>query len=75
MNISKTDFDYMVDCLERDVASILVEKDGCSIRQALDALYLSQTYQKIHNPATGLYFQSPIYVYSCLMDEIEEKPA
>lgn len=60
----------MVECVERDVATLLVEENNMTIHQALDSLYLSDTYQKLINPATGLYFQSPVYVYSCLTDEL-----
>lgn len=60
----------MVECIERDVATLLVEENNMTIHQALDSLYLSDTYQKLINPATGLYFQSPVYVYSCLTDEL-----
>lgn len=60
----------MVECIERDVATLLVEENNMTIHQALDSLYLSDTYQKLINPATGLYIQSPVYVYSCLTDEL-----
>lgn len=71
MKVSDNGFRFMVDCIERDVATLLVEKDHMTIRQALDTLYMSDTYQKLHNPATGLYFQSPVYVYSCLISAIK----
>lgn len=70
MRVSKSDFKYMVECIERDVATLLVEENNMTIHQALDSLYLSDTYQKLINPATGLYFQSPVYIYSCLTDEL-----
>lgn len=71
MNVTENDFKFMVDCIERDVATLLVEKDKMTIHQALDALYLSDTYIKLHTPTTGLYFQSPVYVYSCLIQELK----
>lgn len=71
MNVTENDFNFMVDCIERDVATLLVEKDKMTIHQALDALYLSDTYQKLHTPTTGLYFKSPVYVYSCLIQELK----
>lgn len=70
MRVTDKDFRFMVDCMERDVATLLVERDRMSIRQALDTLYLSETYQKLQTPASGLYFQSPVYVYSCLTSEM-----
>ena len=43
-----------------------------TIRQALSILYDSDTYRLLQNPNTGLYFQSPQYVYSYLQEEIEQ---
>lgn len=64
MKVSKNDFQYMLECIERDLATILVEKRGMTIRQALSILYDSDTYRLLQNPNTGLYFQSPQYVNS-----------
>ena len=72
MKVSKNDFQYMLECIERDLATILVEKRGMTIRQALSLLYDSDTYRLLQNPNTGLYFQSPQYVYSYLQEEIEQ---
>jgi len=70
MNVTETDFQYMLECQERDIATILVEERHMTIHQALDCLYGSETYQKLQNPKTGLFFQSPQYVYSFLANEI-----
>lgn len=72
MKVSKNDFQYMLECMERDLATLLVEKRGMTIRQALSILYDSDTYRLLQNPNTGLYFQSPQYVYSYLQEEIEQ---
>lgn len=73
MKVSQEDFEYMLECQERDIATILVEEQGMTIHKALDLLYTSRTYSLLHNPATGLYFQSPRYVYSLLQDELKGK--
>ena len=33
--------------------------------------FLKKSLQKLSDPATGLYFQSPKYVFTYLKDEIE----
>ncbi len=63
---------FYLECMERDLATLLVEKRGMTIRQALSILYDSDTYRLLQNPNTGLYFQSPKYVYSYLQEEIEQ---
>lgn len=70
MKVSETDFQYMLECQERDIATILVDEDHMTIHQALDSLYASDTYKALQNPKTGLYFQSPRYIYSILHTEL-----
>ncbi len=61
----------MLECQERELATLLVKERNMTIHQALDTLYGSRTYKALQNPATGLYFQSPLYVYSFLADELK----
>lgn len=70
MKVSESDFQYMLECQERDIATLLVQEQHMTIHQALDVLYGSETYKALQNPKTGLYFQSPQYIYSFLSDEI-----
>ena len=42
----------------------------CAIENALSSLYDSDTYAALKSPETGLYSQSPIYIYDYLNDEI-----
>lgn len=70
MKVSESDFQYMIECQERDIATILVVEDHMTIHQALDSLYASDTYKALQNPKTGLYFQSPRYNYSILHTEL-----
>ena len=71
MKVTEKDYDFMVDCQERDIATLLVEDKKLTIHQALDTLYNSRTYGLLHNPKTGLFFQSPKYVYSILKEELD----
>ena len=50
-----SDFDYMVECLERDMVVMLVEKRGMNMSQALDAFYNSETYEKLRDVRSGLF--------------------
>ena len=49
---------------------MLTQDFGMSMQEALDVFYNSETYAKLNNPATGLYFQSSKYVYSYLKNEL-----
>ena len=64
-----TDFDYMVECNARDIALMLMDDKGISVEEALRLLYASKTYENLKRKDTGLYFQSPGYVYEYLRRE------
>ena len=68
--MTDTDFNYMKEALATDLAELLAKDFGMTITEALDALYSSETYTKLCNPNTGLYFQSTLYVYSFLKNEL-----
>ena len=42
-------------------------------RQALDAFYRSVTAEALADDETGLYGQSPLYIFGLFADEYEEK--
>ena len=66
-----TDFDYMLEGMTRDLTVLLMERRKMPMTDALDTLYTSETYEKLSDPRSGLYFQSPGYVYDFLDKEIE----
>lgn len=66
MNVSQKDFEFMKECLSRDIITILVEEQGMSISSAFDLFYNSDIYSKLSNPESGLFYQSPRYVLSYL---------
>ena len=64
------DFNYMKEALAADLAEFLAKDFNMTITEALDAMYGSETYSKLCDPNTGLYFQSSLYVYSFLKNEL-----
>ncbi len=65
-----TDFDYQVELLTRDLVLLLMERRSMTMPQALEAIYNSDTYNRLKDARSGLYFQSPGYVYDFLDKEI-----
>ncbi len=72
MSITEEQFRYMVDSTTSDLVQMLMLKRHVSITEALDMVYTSPTYQALSNPKTGLYFQSPGYVYQYLEEDLEK---
>ena len=60
---------YMVNRL----AMMLLEHNkGISMEQALGVVFNSDTYQKMMNDKTHLYYQSPLYVFAFLDQELKQ---
>lgn len=60
----------MQERLEVELVQILMEEWHCDMTTALDLLYNSETFERLSNPATGLYYQSAGYVYDFLQNEL-----
>ena len=65
------DIQFQIECLSTELVSMLMERYGWDIKKALDELYASETFQLLNDPACGLYYESAVYVFSYLQNEIE----
>ena len=70
MNVSQEEYQNMKEDIVKEMISRLMEEHDFSMQEAFDAVYNSLLFEKLNNPKTGLYFQSPGYVYSYLKDEL-----
>jgi hypothetical protein len=50
---------------------MLMETYQWDIKKALDELYTSETFKRLSDPTCGLYYESAVYVFSYLKNEIE----
>ncbi len=62
---------YLVDRAIDELTSYLIQDYKLGIDQAIDFIYNSDTYQKLTNNETGLYVQSPAYIYQLLEKEFK----
>ena len=53
------------------VVSLLADTLGITQERALDLFYNSDTYAALNRPESGLYFQSPKYIYSIMENEMK----
>ena len=60
----------MKDDLSIELVEMLIDEFHYSPQKALDVLYTSDTFERLQDDETGLYYQSAGYVYSFLSDEI-----
>jgi hypothetical protein len=47
----------------RDIITFIVEDTGAEIESAMEQFYTSEVFGKLQNIETGLYSESPAYVY------------
>jgi hypothetical protein len=70
MNVTLAEFQYLKETLSKDLIALLMEKRSMGMEEAFRWYYNSDIFKKISDPETGLFFQSPGYVYSYLEEEM-----
>ena len=69
MNVTESQFRYLKETLSKDLIAMLMERKKMSMDEAFRYYYASDTFKKLSDSNTGLFFQSPGYVFSYLEDE------
>ncbi len=65
-----TKINQMIEYMIQDIVEIISEDRGIEYDVALAELFNSQIYEKIRDEETGLYRESPSYVYGLYQDEL-----
>lgn len=60
----------MIEYMMQDLVEMLTEAQGIEYDMAMRFIYDSQVYEKLIDTETGLYRESPAYVYGLLQDEL-----
>ena len=63
---------FMIETLTRELIVRLMEERSMTMRDAMDVVYISETYHALNNLETALYFQSPAYLYDVLSQELNK---
>ena len=72
MALEKKQINFIIDCDVEEIVSLLQEDYGMKILDAFNTVYNSNIYKKLIDTETGLYIQSPLYIYEYLKEEIKE---
>lgn len=62
---------YLFEGISADVVRYLVERDGMGLSEAISVFHNSETFSKLEDSDTGLYIESPAYVYDLLQSELK----
>ena len=65
-NVTPQEFKRLKEQVTARMIQILTEEQGFALEDAIDRVYTSPIYEKLSDPDTGLFFQSPRYVLSYL---------
>ena len=57
---------FLIESLCEDLVPMIMDKYGLSDKAAIKKLYTSSTFSKLEDPETGLYYQSPVYLFDML---------
>ena len=64
------DAQFLIECLTEDLIAMLMDTDGVALDEAADQLCNSRTYSLLENEDSGLYYQSAVYVFDMLQEEL-----
>lgn len=62
---------YLFEGISADVVRYLVERDEMELPEAISTFHNSETFAKLEDFETGLYIESPAYVYDLLQSELK----
>lgn len=72
MKLSDSQIKIMQEDMYAALTQLLMERWGYPMELAMETLYNSDTFERLQDTRTGLYYQSPGYVYSYLENELKE---
>ncbi len=72
MKLDNKKIEFIINCDVEEIVSLLQEDYGMELLEAFDTIYNSKLYKKLIDTETGLYIQSPLYIYEYLKEEIGE---
>lgn len=70
MTLANDQIEIMKEDMSAELILLLIKNWHYSSEEAMDVLYNSDTFSRLEDSKTGLYYQSPGYVYSYLDKEL-----
>lgn len=63
-------FQFLLEAISTDIIGWLIRDNRLSLSEAISTWYNSETFEKISEPQTGMYIESPAYNYEFLKKEL-----
>lgn len=71
--MNRQDLQFQIESMTSELARMLMREYGWDLEHALDVLYSSQTFKKLEDEHSGLFYQSDFYVFQYLKEEIDDR--
>ena len=66
-----SDRDFLIEANIQDVLKYIITEFGLSITEARRRFYVSEVFAKLQDMDTGLYLESPAYIYDLYQNEVK----
>ena len=66
-----SDREFLVEANIQDVLKYIITEKELSIMDAMRQFYASEVFKKLQNYETGLYLESPAYIYEMYQNEVK----
>ena len=63
------DEQFMIECITTELTNYVMRDYNIGMQEALDRIYNSETYSKLIDTNSGVYYQSPLLVYDIFKEE------
>ncbi len=63
-------FQFLLEAISTDIIGWLIRDKELSLSEAVSTWYNSETFEKVSDPNTGMYIESPAYNYDFLKREL-----
>lgn len=65
-----SDREFLVEANIQDILKYIITDLNLSIPEAMKRFYISEVFEKLQNYDTGLYLESPAYIYELYQNEL-----
>lgn len=62
---------YLIEGITKDIIAYIMEDEDVDLSTAITQFNNSETFAKLSDENTGLYIESPAYVYEIFKDEMK----
>lgn len=69
MKQTDNNFEFLVEYITAKIVEWMMKDQGIGLEEALVQFHNTETFEKLCDRKTGLYIESPAYVYETFMDE------